>query len=556
VKRHPAPMVSSWISCGRLAALLFLASPTFALAADTQLAWAPTPSSPVPGSLVICGGGRTPSDVRDRFVELAGGSQARIVVIPTASELADGPDADKKLDMWRGHKVADLSLLHTRSRKRADDPSFVKPLLAATGVWFTGGRQWRVTDAYLGTLVEKLVKDLLARGGVVGGTSSGAAIMSGLMIRRGFPEVEVGPGFGFVTGTVIDQHFIARSRQQRLMNVLEQHPGLFGLGIDESTAVVVQGRRLSVLGESQVIACLSPAPDRPAKLQVLKSGDQADLVALSRAAMSRARQPKKIQTPVSEVPRGTLVIVGGGDIPDAATRRFLAAAGGPEVPLVVVSTARGDDPPPESEVFDFLTAAGAKNVRRIHPRNHFEADDPQVLELLRAAGGVWFSGGGQWRLVEAFQDTAAEKLFHDVLTRGGAIGGTSAGAAIQAGMLVRANPLSTSELTMEGYERGFGFLPGTAVDQHFSQRNRFADMAAIKRAHPQLLGLGIDEDTALLVKGSVAEVVGRNQVAFYNRGECGPQDFQVLRPGDRLDLARGVRLAATVSDSETAQAGR
>ena len=118
------------------------------------------------------------------FLELAGGDNARIVVIPTASALAGTPELEKKLTFLRHAKVAALSILHTRSRSTADDPAFVKPLERATGVWFTGGFQWRLADTYLGTAVDRLVHSVLDRGGVVGGTSSGAAIMSTLMIRR------------------------------------------------------------------------------------------------------------------------------------------------------------------------------------------------------------------------------------------------------------------------------------------------------------------------------------------------------------------------------------
>src|SRR5205823_10371724 len=97
-------------------------------------------------------------------------------------------------------------------------------------------------------------------------------------------------------------------------------------------------------------------------------------------------------------------------------------------------------------------------------------------EPLREAKGVWFSGGRQWRFVDAYEGTLCEKLFHDVLKRGGAIGGSSAGATIQGAYLCRGNPLGNLDIMAEGYERGFGFLPGTAIDQHFFKRNRLGDM--------------------------------------------------------------------------------
>ena len=138
-------------------------------------------------------------------------------MIPTAMPLADRPEIEQKLDFFRQANVAGLNVAaHAFCAPKADDPNFGKPLADATGVWFTGGFQWRLADTYLGTAVEKLVHAVLNRGGVIGGTSSGAAIMSTIMIRRANPDPEVGRGFDFLPGTVIDQHFLKRHRQDRL----------------------------------------------------------------------------------------------------------------------------------------------------------------------------------------------------------------------------------------------------------------------------------------------------------------------------------------------------
>jgi cyanophycinase len=183
--------------------------------------------------------------------------------------------------------------------------------------------------------------------------------------------------------------------------------------------------------------------------------------------------------------------------------------------------------------------AGARNVRVLRARELQDVEDPKNLELLKKARGVWFGGGRQWRFVDAYEGTRAEALFHDVLRRGGVIGGSSAGASIQAEYLVRGSPLGNFEMMCEGYERGLGFLPGVAVDQHFSQRNRFADMTAVMKTYPQLLGIGIDEATALVVRGHVAEVMGRNKVQFYDGRKPaapGQPDYELVLPGGRYDL--------------------
>jgi cyanophycinase len=132
-------------------------------------------------------------------------------------------------------------------------------------------------------VTEQMIHGVLQRGGVVGGISAGAAVMSTVMIRQGETHPEVGRGFGLLPGTVIDQHFLARHRQERLLGALAAHPGLVGLGIDEGAAVVVRGCRLSVVGQSDVVACITSS-DRPPKVETLRPGEHANLLQLSQSA--------------------------------------------------------------------------------------------------------------------------------------------------------------------------------------------------------------------------------------------------------------------------------
>jgi cyanophycinase len=243
--------------------------------------------SPVSGKLFICGGGTLPAELYQHFVHLAGGSAARVVVITTASALADSDLIQATLNVWREQGLANLTILHTRSRETADEDQFVKPLTDATGVWFGGGDQNRLIDTYLGTSTEREIRGVLARGGVVGGTSAGAAVMSPVMIRRGKPTVEYGPGFGFLPGSVVDQHFLKRDRKQRLLQVLEAHREFLGFGIDEGTALVVEDGRLHVLGESKVVVCWPPVAGRPDDGVSFEAGAEVDLVRLHAQAVAR-----------------------------------------------------------------------------------------------------------------------------------------------------------------------------------------------------------------------------------------------------------------------------
>lgn len=226
------------------------------------------------GTLVLVGGGKTPDAVRDAFIEKAGGKNAKLVVIPTASLSADAKNAEATfLEGWQKYNLKSLQLLHTRDRKQADDANFVKPLQEATAVWFSGGDQSRITTTYRDTATAKALHALHQRGGCIGGTSAGAAVQSDVMITSGQEKAQTAPGLGLLKNTVVDQHFFKRNRLNRLLSVLDQQPTLLGLGIDEGTAVLVQGNTIEVLGDSYV---LWVAPGKRS-FDILKAGDKRTL---------------------------------------------------------------------------------------------------------------------------------------------------------------------------------------------------------------------------------------------------------------------------------------
>lgn len=491
----------------------------------------------IKGKLIVHGGGKLTKDVRDKFLEWAGGKEARLVVIPTADDRADDETTQKRAASEWESDVAKVDVLHTRDRTVADSDDFVSPLKEATGVWFGGGSQSKIVEVYSGTKVENELVQLLARGGVIGGSSAGAACQCKTMIAQGNPVAEVKTGFDFLPGAVIDQHFRERNRQPRLIGVLKDHPQLFGLGIDEATAVAVQGRRMVVLGDSVVTVLHSSGGGRDASSQEFPSGTTLDLTALRRASRDRVEEPfpiKEVRKPIVE--SGSLVIVGGGGMTKEMTERFIELAGGPESKIIVLPTA-DESVPPRPEEGNFLKAAGAKNVVVLSASKRGEVTDPKFREEFADARGIWFGGGRQWRFVDAYERTGAVDLFHTVLKNGGVIGGSSAGASIQAEYMVRGHPLGNTVMMAEGYERGFGFLPGAAVDQHFTQRNREKDLLGVVEKYPQILGIGIDETTAIIVRKGIAEVVGKHQTHFYRRKPdlADPLKFS-LKAGERFDL--------------------
>lgn len=487
-----------------------------------------------PGALVLQGGGSTPTEITDAFLNLAGREKTKLVFIPTASA-----EADKLAgwaEMWKDKNLASVTRLHTRDRKIANTELFVKPLKEANAVWIAGGDQQRLADAYVGTLVEKELQNLLKRGGVIWGTSAGAAIQSRLMIAGGKPDdALLSRGLDLLPGAVIDQHFLARQREPRLRGVLEKYPGFVGFGIDEATALIVKGRGLRVVGKSTVTVLISEGAGRSLRRFELKDKQVSDLTMLRKSALARVQTPfppKSVASP--EVPKGSLLIVGGGGMPQEVVNRYIELAGGKDKTFVVLPTSMPDPIP--ANTGNFLKRAGVRSVHVLPGRTRDEVTKPDVLALLDKADAVWFDGGRQWRFVDAYEGTEFYEKLHGVLQRGGVIGGSSAGATIQGEYLCRGSPLGPNEMICEGYEKAFRFLPGVGIDQHFTQRNRFKDMVQFKKTYPQYLGIGIDEATALVVKGHIAEVIGRTRACFYTKVPGDEQDFISVKTGEAFDF--------------------
>ena len=247
---------------------------------------------PARGALVIVGGAMQDPAIVERFVQLAGGPEAPIVVIPTAGGGETYDQYYSGLRAFREAGASDLTVLHTTDREVADDPAFSAPLRRARGVWFPGGRQWRLADAYLDTLVHEEVAGVLRRGGVVGGSSAGATILGSYLARgdtatntvmMGDHEV----GFGFLRDTAIDQHLLRRNRQFDLIEVIEAHPHLLGIGLDEDTAIVVEGDQFEVMGQSYVVIYdHERLLDSGGRFYFLGAGDRYDL---------RRRQAYRVQ---------------------------------------------------------------------------------------------------------------------------------------------------------------------------------------------------------------------------------------------------------------------
>jgi cyanophycinase len=250
---------------------------------------------PARGFLVIHGGGESPEPL-DEFVRLAGGAKARLVVIPTAAGL---PDYGERFQTnyfrpFREKGVVDVHLLHATDRATADSDAFITPLTTATGVWFAGGRQWRLADAYLDSKTERALWAVLERGGVIGGGSAGATIQGSYLVRgdrRGalIPIGDHQRGFGFLKSTAIDQHFLERNRQFDLLEVIRAHPDLLGIGIDTEAGIVVEGDEFRVIGSGYVAIYDPRIIIANGHFYFLKRGQRFDL--RTRTPMSAEGEP-------------------------------------------------------------------------------------------------------------------------------------------------------------------------------------------------------------------------------------------------------------------------
>lgn len=222
----------------------------------------------VKGHLFIIGGGDRPDSLMTQFVELGGGKDAKILIVPYASGDINDTGQYQQQEFKR---LGCTSVEYvTIAKEDIDSKQSLDKLDGVTAVFFSGGDQNRLTGMLLHTKFLEKIKDIYRNGGVIGGTSAGAAVMSKIMLtgeEKDVPErksgdfsfirkgtVQTAEGFGFVDNAIIDQHFIIRKRENRLISLVLQHPDLKGIGIDESTAIIVNpDHSFKVAGKSQVM---------------------------------------------------------------------------------------------------------------------------------------------------------------------------------------------------------------------------------------------------------------------------------------------------------------
>ena len=207
------------------------------------------------GKLIIIGGGSIPDSLFSFFGNYIGGKDEPVVYIPTATTDEEYIQKGEHLIKFTSQGFTNLSTIHTRDKKEADNPKNIELLRKAKGLYFGGGDQQLIADAYAGTKLYDEFIALLNRGGVIMGTSAGATIMGSLMVggdaRDDISKNYIfNPAFSFMTNTALDQHVLVRNRQFDLISVIENYPGTLGIGMDESTAIIVEAGQFKVWGKS------------------------------------------------------------------------------------------------------------------------------------------------------------------------------------------------------------------------------------------------------------------------------------------------------------------
>src|SRR6266478_9524685 len=241
-----------------------------------------------------------------------------------------------------------------------------------------------------------------------------------------------------------------------------------------------------------------------------------------------------IASRASAANKGVVIAMGGGNGTPEIYEKWKSLGGGKNARVVLIPTANnpGDDIAPV--VNGLKQVFGVQDVSVLDTKDRAKANSAEFVAPLKRATFVFIDGGRQWRLADAYLGTRVESELRNVLKRGGVIAGSSAGASILASYLVRGDPKGPEVMMAKGYERGFGFIPNTAIDQHVSERHRERDMEPVVAAHPKLLGIGIDPNTVIVVHEGQFEVLGSGKITIT---EAGQRQYPISS-GSHFDLSK------------------
>jgi len=495
------------------------------------------------GTVIASNSLKNSAETDSIFLKLNKGKEAKTTIIFLDKLNAD---REKELKEIIG-KPKSINVISPELKKLPQE--LIEEIKEASAVIINSGEKISANSRDKILSLKNELVDLLKRSGTLYTEGQVAVLLSNLFSNQ---NGEVKKGLDLIPDSVIEVSHSTKIDDSTVKGIIKKHPRKIGITIEKDTSLILSGRKLFVLGGGS--ATLYMAANKVEALKVKKISTQkfvrqspkeflVDLTQWRREAIDRTIEPFPPAEPKAPfVENGTLVIVGGGGMPKNLMKQFIDFAGGPEkAKLVYVPCSEAEVLPDQQRTVNMWKKMGVKNATFIHTKDRNKANsDEEFMAPLKDATGIWFGGGRQWNMADSYYGTQTHKLMKEVLKRGGVIGGSSAGASIQARYLARATPIQNFDIMAPGYERGgLGFISGVAIDQHFSERKRQKDMTQLVNKYPQMLGIGIDEATALIVQKSKAKIAGKGKVYFYNRKipvVANQADYTALPDGSEYDL--------------------
>lgn len=246
-----------------------------------------------------------------------------------------------------------------------------------------------------------------------------------------------------------------------------------------------------------------------------------------------------------EQTQGALVIIGGAEDREGdcvVLREFVRLAGGMQAHIAVMTAATSMPKEVGDDYIHIFKRLGAEKVEVVRTERREDSNREDSLRIIEQATGIFFTGGDQSRIVDFIRGTPLDRAIHKRHAEGAVIGGTSAGAAMMPDeMIIGGASVSNPSVDAVSMGPGMGFLPGIVVDQHFAQRGRLGRLLAALLLQPAVLGLGIDEDTGIIVSGDEFEVVGQGAITVVDETAATHNNLQGLLKDEAIALC-GVKL--------------
>jgi len=535
-----------------------------------------------PGSVMLHGGGGGVQEyVRQEFLRLAGGKNARVLLLPSDEEQRRPGEKlaayEERLgrrgvygrwqELCRGNG-AHFQFLHWDCPEDPDHSRFFSVLEEASGIWIPAEDQEWVIRRFAGdplkpTRFQLALRNLMARGGVVGASGGGMASLAETVIAGniadadgGWTRARLAFGLGLFRDTLLDQNFdVWSGRVERLTDALRNGPQLdrvarkpgvhrrtIGLGVDRHTVAILSGNTIRAIGERHVHVFVQSNGGRTLAWYRLAAGDRPLLLttasAPDRVVLSAARTDGG-GNPFGAPPgMGTVVLHGGGSTVEMYDL-FPRLAGKAHPTLLHCPSASesyhrmSNQELMASDLAEVWKTDVVGSLRFINADKPGRAEQPEFCGLLDTADALWIMGGDQKNLtalyVNPLQPTLFQKKVRNIVARGGAVGGSSAGCAALSDVMIVGTIASDGHGPARAkLSRGLGVLANVVAEQHFDARQgrieRFAELLRNKQelgnvspgCDPgRMVGLAVEESTALIVRGSRLSVAGKNKAHIF-----------------------------------------